>query len=67
MAAPDTAQRPLTVGELIDYLSQFPPEASVFLTASDPSDEREVNRHEDEGLAYIVMEQIDYYVESSDK
>ena len=55
-------RRPLTVGDLIDYLSQFDPKAAVFVDYG-PLNKTEVDKHEAKNKPYIVLDQIDFYVE----
>jgi hypothetical protein len=58
------APRPLTVAELIDYLRQFDGNAAVFLDYG-PFNVAEVNKHEDEGKPYILLDQVDFRVEQA--
>lgn len=56
--------RPLTVAELIDYLQQFDGSAAVFLDYG-PFNVAEVNKLEDEGKPYILLDQVDLRVEQA--
>jgi hypothetical protein len=49
-----TTQRPLTVGDLIDYLQQFPMDMPVYETVAEVPDSV---------VGAVVLEHIDFYVE----